>query len=81
MMRALYKNQMTYPDIQEVSTVPTPDIIVEDERIEKTGETALYVQDSDGNTYLLYLQSPISGLCWNIVLFNNEVIYSVFVTR
>ena len=72
---------MIYPDIQEVSTVPTPDIIVEDEIIEKTAETALYVQNTDGSTYLLYLQSPISGLCWNIVLYNNEVLYSVFVTR
>ena len=45
MMRALYKNQMIYPDIQEVSTVPTPDIIVEDEKND------LYIAEASHGQY------------------------------
>ena len=80
-MTTLFETNREYPIIREVSLVPAPDIIIDEKKIEKEEETAINVKlnDSQRNTYLIYLQDRTSGLDWNVVMYNGDVLRALFV--
>ena len=82
-MRVLFQTKREYPVIREVSAVSAPDITIRDTQIDTTAQKAVKVklENSNRDTYVIYLQSGLSGLAWNIVLLNDKVIRAVYVKR